>query len=69
MHPLEWHSFFNVFIDRIIKKSTNKKTLFPVENKVFLTFGGDKRDRTADLLNAMCSSGGQNESHWINWSK
>ena len=31
--------------------------------------GGDKRDRTADLLNAMASGGGQNEFHWINWSK
>ena len=32
-------------------------------------FGGDKRDRTADLLNAMCSIGGQNEYYWIKWSK
>ena len=33
-----------------------------------LFVGEDKRDRTADLLNAMASGGGQNEFHWINWS-
>ena len=31
--------------------------------------GGDKRDRTADLLNAMASGGGQNEYIWIKWTK
>lgn len=36
-----------------LPKKCKKKTLFSVENKVFLSFGGDKRDRTADLLNAM----------------
>ena len=30
------------------------KGLFPYENKPFIVpFGGDKRDRTADLLNAI----------------
>ena len=34
-----------------------------------MPFGGDKRDRTADLLNAMASGGGQNEYVWIKWTK
>ena len=31
--------------------------------------GGDTRDRTADLLNAMASGGGQNEYIWIKWTE
>ena len=31
--------------------------------------GGEKQDRTADLLNAMASGGGQNEYIWIKWTK
>ena len=31
--------------------------------------GGDERDQTADLLNAMASGGGQNEYIWIKWTK
>lgn len=47
-----------------------EKGLFSCENRPFtLPFGGDKRDRTADLLNAMGSRDGQNEYRWIKWSK
>ena len=35
----------------------------------FEVFGGDKRDRTADRLNAMASGGGQNEYIWIKWTE
>ena len=45
--------------------STQKSTPFGVPSR----FGGDKRDRTADLLNAMASGGGQNEYIWIKWTK
>ena len=44
---LRWHGY----ADFIIEKG---KGLFSHENKPFYTpFGGDKRDRTADLLNAI----------------
>ena len=42
---------------------------FQKENRDLIAFGGDKRDRTADLLNAMASGGGQNEYIWIKWTK
>ena len=44
---LRWHGY----ADFIVEKG---KGLFSHENKPFYTpFGGDKRDRTADLLNAI----------------
>ena len=44
---LEWQRY----VDFIIEKG---KGLFSDENKPFcVPFGGDKRDRTADLLNAI----------------
>ena len=39
-------------------RKSKKKSGKPV---VFRTFGGDKRDRTADLLNAMSTIREQNE--------
>ena len=46
MQALEWH-------DMSILKKLEKRPIF-VEKQVFLPLdGGDKRDRTADLLNAI----------------
>lgn len=53
-----------------MQPKSHKKACFLAKTGFFVRyFGGDKRDQTADLLNAMASGGGQNEFHWINWSK
>jgi hypothetical protein len=48
----------------ILRKKLGKNP----ENRSFQGFlfpvGGDKRDRTADLLNAMSATRGQNEYKW-----
>ena len=57
-------------------KNASKKEKYPTYRKKksrihknSRLYGGDKRDRTADLLNAMASGGGQNEYIWIKWTK
>ena len=44
---MRWHGYADLIAEK-------KKGLFSHENKPFyVPFGGDKRDRTADLLNAI----------------
>ena len=54
-------------------QETSKTPLLQKKNPEtlrFLNFIGEaKQNRTADLLNAMASGGGQNEYIWIKWTK
>ena len=56
-------------IDISDAKTGEKRQEKPRNREISRFFGEDKRDRTADLLNAMASGGGQNEYIWIKWTK
>ena len=53
MHPHEWHSIFMWFSKMQNLNKVIKSTCFRQKTGTFNDFGGDKRDRTADLLNAI----------------
>ena len=41
------------FVDPAKQKSEKRKKKAPIQDRIGAFFGGDKRDRTADLLNAI----------------